>query len=183
MLSGWQTVSVALGVALLTAMLGPYALAWFDRLRQRKVARRLIAHEIQRLRMIVHYCVEHDVEGGWSERVHLDPPLPMWEQHRDVLADALSHEAYMRVAAVYDEWDVHYIVFGQSRGSLIRRSLERLVELADVALADLGTGKPPKPRLASSPTPPPAPASRPEWAPSSADEEYPSSGGTANPPT
>jgi hypothetical protein len=142
MLSAWQTIALSLVVALVTTLVAPYVLRWAEWQREKKVARRLVATEILRLRTVVAFGVANAgiIEGGWSERVKLDPPLPAWQGHKEVLAAALSGEAFRRVSLVYDEWDLAYIVFGQPRNSPLTRSLDTLVEKADAALADLGRG-------------------------------------------
>lgn len=136
MLSAWQTIGLSLIVALLTTLAAPYALRWFDHLRAKKVARRLVSVELRRMRVVVDFGVQNaaTIAGGWSERVGLDPPLPAWQAHKEVLADALTADEFRQVANVYDEWDVAYIVFGQPKNSPLTRTLTTLVEKADRAL-------------------------------------------------
>jgi hypothetical protein len=61
MLSAWQTIALSLVVALVTTLGAPCAIRASERRREKKVARRLVATEIERRRVVVDLILAHRV--------------------------------------------------------------------------------------------------------------------------
>jgi hypothetical protein len=144
-LSSWETVALSVFVAILTTMVAPFALQLANRHRERRIAKGLIAHEIERLREIIDFGLSQNLGGGWAERGGITPPLPIWTEYQDVLYDAVSSDVWGTVRDVHVEWDRLYLVFGQE--NTVRRELKPLVELSDKALNALDPALAARPRV------------------------------------